>query len=454
MSAIPAFRKQTYIDRRNELCRSVGSGKILLIGNGHSPINFKDNYSAFRQDSTFLYYIGINLPKVYAIIDIDSNNATLYGDELTMDDIIWMGNQEPLSAIAEKVGVTQLRPLSQPPTQMKGVHYLPPYRSEHVLFLREKMGSTQLKPSTLLIKSIVNQRNVKSKAEIQHLDNAVNISNLVQSTVIKNTKPGIHEYELVGLATKVVKEQNTNWAYSPILTTQGQILHNHDHSRKLAEGGLVLFDGGVELASAYCGDLTRTFPVGKKFTSLQKDIYQIVLNAYHLAVALSRPGVKFKDIHLKASQKLVEGLIAIGWMTGDPAEAVASGAHTLFFQCGLGHMIGMDVHDMENLGEEYVGYDNEAKSTEFGLKSLRLGREMKKDFCFTIEPGIYIIPQLIDKFISENKYSDYVDYEELNKHRDFGGIRIEDDFVITADGTRKLGGPLALEVSAIEEMSC
>lgn len=453
MSQSIYFPREIYVQRRAQLSTSLSSGKILLLGNGHTAINFKDNYNQFRQDSCFLYYLGINLPYVHAVIDIDNEQVTLYGDEVTMDDIIWIGDQEPLQQIAEAAGISKVKPLAQLSADLTGkIYYLPPYRAEHKLLLSQLLDTHKLSPSTELIKSIAEQRNTKAPEEIKELHRAATISNRVHEQVIRQTHIGCHEYELVAKATEVAYAHQTRWAYSPILTTQGQILHNHNHSLQAQEGDMILFDGGVELESGYCGDLTRTFPVGNKFTSLQKELYQITLDAYKTAVDLCHPGTAFKSIHLKASEKLVEGLIALGWMKGDPEEAVAAGAHTVFFQCGLGHMIGLDVHDMENLGEEYVGYDGEAKSTEFGLKSLRLGRNLKTGYCMTIEPGIYVIPQLIDLWAAENKHASFIDYKQVVAHKDFGGIRIEDDFTITENGAEKLGDHLALEISEIENL--
>jgi len=346
-----------------------------------------------------------------------------------------------------------VKTLSRLESDLSGeIHHLPPYRAEHKLLLRKLLQSENIEPSLKLIKSIVKLRNIKAPEEITELHQAVTISNKVHSSVIQHCSIGHYEYELVGIAAEVVSSNNSRWAYSPILTTQGQILHNHYHGNQTKEGDMILFDGGVELASGYCGDLTRTFPAGKKFTSFQKEMYEIVLDAYKVAVELSSPGRPYKNVHFKAAEKLVEGLVAVGWMKGDPKAAVAEGAHTLFFQCGLGHMIGLDVHDMENLGEVYVGYDGEEKSTEFGLKSLRLGRELETGNCITIEPGIYVIPQLIEQWSAEKKNAEFINYEKVMAHQDFGGIRIEDDFVITDKGAEKLGDHLAIEVEEIEAL--
>lgn len=440
------FTSATYVNRRQTLMQTLGSGQILLIGNREQSKNFKDNVYPFRQDSTFLYYIGVNLPHLYALIDIDNNKVTLYGDDATIDTIIWTGPQNKLADLAQNVGIDKIMPTSAiHHLSTQSLHYLPPYRSSAELLLQNLLDTKALTPSIPLIQAVVAQRNIKSQDEITKMNRAVTLSNKMHRAVKEGIHAGQSEYDLVSIASQVAWENQVKWAYEPILTIHGETLHNHHYHNKLKKDDMVLYDGGIELASGYCGDITRTFPVSGQFTSLQQDLYNITVSAYNQAVSMIAPGVKFLDLHLAACKKLVEGLTALGWMKGNAEEAVAAGAHTLFFQCGLGHMIGLDVHDMENLGEHYVGYGvGQKKSTVFGLKSLRLGRALEVGYCVTIEPGIYVIPALIDKFKSEGLYQDFINYEILNKHRDFGGIRVEDDYVVTEDGYRKLGDDLTM----------
>lgn len=448
------FSKETYKARRAELCNKVGVGNILIQGNNHSPRNFRDNYYRFRQDSTFLYYIGLDLAGLNAIIDASTGDTILFGDDYTIDDIVWIGTQKNLLSLAESVGITQVKKSDQISEYLqKAFHYLPPYSANQTLRLSNYAGARNSRPSLELIHAIIEQRQYKSVGEIAEMDKAVNISNVMHQKVIQGCQVGMTESDLVGIASQYAFEQQAQFAYQPILTTQGQILHTHHYYHELREGDMILFDGGLEVASGYCADLTRTFPASGKFTPLQKDLYDIVLTAYDKAVYMAAPGERFQDIHLSAGKVLVEGLKDIGWMKGSVSDAVEQGAHTMFFQCGLGHMIGLDVHDMENLGEQYVGYESpHIKSKAFGLKSLRLAKKLEKGHCITIEPGIYVIPQLIDKFHAEDKYKDYINYEVLQKNRNFGGIRIEDNFLVTEGGNQKLGDDLPLEAAAIEAL--
>ncbi len=448
------FSANTYIQRRKILSSEITEGKILLIGNENSPRNFKDNYYKFRQDSTFLYYIGIANAKLIALIDVSTGKTTLFGNEISLDDIVWTGPMMSLQEKAEQSGIVSVEPLANLQDKLKGkIHFLPPYRAEHTLILSHLLDEQNQSPSATLRAAVIKQRNVKSEEELSFMEEAAVHTGNMHKAVMKACRPGLHEYDLVSVASKYVWNHQLEWAYSPILTTKGEILHNHNYSNQLDENMMVLYDGGIELSNGYCADITRTFPSSEKFTTLQKEMYSIVLAAYHKAVSIAGPGIAFKEVHLASAQTLVEGLIALGWMKGDPVEAVAAGAHTMFFQCGLGHMIGLDVHDMENLGEEYVGYEHpEDKSSDFGLKSLRLGRKLEQGYCVTIEPGIYIIPTLIDHFHSQGMYKDYINYDVLIKNKSFGGIRVEDNFVITEDGNRLLDGSLPVDIEGIEAM--
>ncbi len=454
--SIHTFEAKTYIERRKILIENLESKTILFLGNRESSVNFKDNWYPFRQDSTFLYYFGLNVPNIDVVINTSNGNVTLFGDELTIDDIIWTGTLPSLKELAEKVGITDVQPANKLQSTLNNhTLFLPPYRPEHEIRLSELLQKDiefiRTRSSIELIEQVVSQRNFKSKEEVKTLHDACTLTSKMHFEVMSKAKLGMHEFDLVSIAQSFRGKHDVNFSFLPICTTQGHVLHNHSYVNKLNKGDMVLLDAGLESNLLYAGDMTRTFPVERKFTAIQADLYQIVLNAQKEAIKASRIGNSFVDVHLKSAETTVQGLIDIGIMKGNAQEAVHAGAHTMFFQCGLGHLMGLDVHDMENLGEQYVGYGNSmVKSKEFGLKSLRLGRKLEEGFVITIEPGIYIIPQLIDKFYSEQKYFDFINYNELNKFRNFGGIRIEDDYLIKSSGIELLGEPLAKEIKDIE----
>jgi Xaa-Pro aminopeptidase len=458
------FDKQVYTGRRQALKNNIGNdGLILLLGNQDSSMNYKDNCYPFRQDSSFLYYFGLDVPALAAIIDTDTGQEVVFGNELTIDDIVWTGTLPTVSEMAALAGVTQTQPYDQIIHYVhkaliagRKVHILPPYRPENQIKLASWFNTSldDVKDyiSVKLIKAVIAQRVIKTPLEIAEMEKAVSISVDMMMAVIQHTRPGIKEYELVAKAHQTAMANNARLGYPAIITTHGQTLHTHYYGNTLQEGRMVLSDIGAENTMHYGGDLTRTFPVGRSFSNRQKELYEVVLNSMDHAISMLKPGVSYKDIHLAACRKLVEGLIQVNLMKGDPAEAVAAGAHTMFFQCGLGHMLGMDTHDMEDLGEPYVGYTDTLKKelSIFGLKSLRLGRELEPGFVLTVEPGIYIIPELIDRWQAEKKYTDFINYESLNTYRDFGGIRIEDNFLITDTGHYLLGKYLPKTLNEIE----
>ncbi len=459
------FERAIYESRRELLKQRVYSGIILLLGNDENPINYKDNAYPFRQDSTFLYYFGIAAPHLAAVIDIDGDSTTLFGDELSMDDIIWMGRLETLREKAAKTGVTQVLSSDQlseiirlAQQQQRPIHFLPPYQPSNQIKLSQLSGIplTHLAQSAseTLIKAAVSQRSIKSNIEIVEIEKAVDTSVDMHLAAMRLARPGMSEHLLAATVQYTAQKVGYTLAYPTILTVRGEVLHNHYHGNTLHDGQLVLNDSGAETPMGYAGDLTRTFPVGKRFTEQQKEVYAIVLHALETATAALKPSVRYLDVHLLSCRALVEGLKSIGLMHGNTDEAVAAGAHTLFFQCGTGHMIGLDVHDMEDLGEQYVGYtDTLKKDTEtFGLKSLRLGKELEAGYVLTVEPGLYFIPELIDRWKSENKFSQYINYDQVETFREFGGIRIEDNILITETGYRILGKPLAKTIAEIEEI--
>lgn len=464
--ALNLFDKQVYTDRRAILKQNIGqNGLILLLGNEDSSMNYKDNCYPFRQDSSFLYYFGLDLPSLTAIIDTDTGEEVIFGNELSIDDIIWTGTLPSVKEMASLVAVNKTQPsdmvfhyVHKAITSGRRVHILPPYRPENKIklaaWLNTSLQDVGDHVSLKLVKAVVGQRVIKSALEVSEMEKAVSISVDMQLAVIKNTRPGIKEFELVAKAEEAARAADSRLGYPAIITTHGQTLHTHYYGNTLQEGRMVLCDIGAENNMHYGGDLTRTFPVGKNFTTRQKELYEVTLASMDHAINMLKPGVRYKDIHLAACQKLVEGLTAVNLMKGDAAEAVAAGAHTMFFQCGLGHMLGMDTHDMEDLGEQYVGYnDTLKKETEiFGLKSLRLGRELAEGFVVTVEPGIYIIPELIDRWAAEKKYADFINYDVLDTYRDFGGIRIEDNFLITNSGSHLLGKYLPKTLKEIEAL--
>ena len=458
------FDRQVYIQRRKQLQSKLTNGLVLLLGNEDSSMNYKDNCFPFRQDSTFLYYIGIDQPGLAAIIDLDENKEILFGENASIDDIIWTGPQPLVQELAESVGIGASDNSAKLATLLaaarktqRPIHILPPYRPENKIKLATWLDTpiAQLPQfiSETLIRAVIAQREIKEDREILEMDKAVSISVDMHLAAIQNARPGMKEYELAAQVEAIALANYGRLSYPTILTINGQTLHNHYHGNTIQDGQMVLVDAGAETSMHYAGDLTRTFPAGKQFTTRQRELYTVVLHALDHAVSLLRPGIQYKEVHTQACIKLAEGLTAIGLMKGDAAAAVAAGAHTMFFQCGLGHMIGLDVHDMEDLGEPLVGYDDQLKkSTEFGWKSLRLGKALKAGFTLTVEPGIYIIPELIDRWKAEQKHTSFINYELLNDYRNFGGIRIEDNFAITDNGSQKLGKSLPKSLDEIEAM--
>ncbi len=448
------FEKHVYINRRKRLKEQLGSGLILLLGNEESSMNYTDNCYPFRQDSNFLYFFGLDRPGLAAIIDIDNAQEIIFGNDIDVEDIIWTGPLQSLNEQAELVGVSNVLPalsiadkISKPLSEKRKIHFLPPYRADNMRklshWLNIPFDLLKISSSTALIKAIVEQRSIKTTEEIIEIEKGVDITIDMQLEAARLAQEGISETNIAGIIHGIALSAGGNLAFPTILTVNGQILHNHSQGNILQKGQMLLCDCGAETSMHYGGDLTRTTPVDQRFSTRQKEIYDIVLHAHEAAIDSLRPGVFFKDVHLKACETLAAGLKSIGLMKGDTQEAVSQGAHAMFFQCGLGHMLGLDTHDMEDLGEEYVGYtDDLKKSTQFGLKSLRLGRKLEAGFVVTVEPGIYIIPELIDLWRSQNKFPEYINYDKLETYKDFSGIRIEEDLIITDAGSRILGKSL------------
>ncbi|SFU52667.1 Xaa-Pro aminopeptidase [Pustulibacterium marinum] len=458
------FSKETYTARRKTLANTIQNGLLIFPGNKEAGMNYKDNWYPFRQDSTFLYYFGINLPDLYVTIDAATGEEILFGDDLTPEDMVWVGAAEPLQAHAERCGVAKVQPMAKlqayvQNAKAKGqtLHYLAPYRGNTTIEISELTGipvaAVAEKRSLAFAKAVIAQRSIKSQEEITEIHKAVNITAAMHTHAIKATTHGVTEKQIAGELQAIAIAGGGNISFPIILTKNGQYLHNHATEAVVSNGDIVLCDCGAETSMGYAGDMTRTFPVAERFTTIQREIYSIVLDAHESASAALKPGYRFKDAHLLASSRIVEGLKALGLMKGDTQEAVNAGAHTLFFQCGLGHFMGLDVHDMENFGEQLVGYtDDLLKSTEFGLKSLRLGKALEEGNVLTVEPGIYFNPLLIDAWKAQGKYTDFVNYAEVEKFKSFGGMRVEEDFLITTNGKELLGDPLAKTADEIEAL--
>jgi len=455
------FSEQTYVDRRHKLRQQINSGILLFLGNDESPMNYEDNPFHYRQDSSFLYYFGLSHSGLNAVIDLDEDQDIIFGDDLTVEDIVWMGTQPSLKERGDKAGVKNIQTSQDLPkylkqAQEKGrtIHFLPPYRAEHRLKLYSWLNIQPMEAdrhtSEDFIKAVVDQRNYKSEEEIQEIEKAVNTSVEMHVEAMKMVRPGMDEAVVAGRVQEIAIAAGGNLSFPTIATINGETLHNHYHGNIMKSGDMFLLDAGAETAMGYAGDLSSTFPVAPSFTKRQKEIFAVAFAAHEKAISVLKPGTKFKDIHLLACKTIASGLKDLGFMHGDVEEAVAQGAHALFFPCGLGHMMGLDVHDMENLGEEYVGYSGEKKSTQFGLKSLRLGRELEPWFVFTIEPGIYFIPELIDMWKADNKFIDFINYDKVEGYKDFGGLRNEENFLITEDGYRLLGKPKPKSIEDVE----
>jgi len=458
------FTKNSYINRRKKLAETINGGLLVFLGNDESPMNYPDNPFHFRQDSTFIYYFGLNKAHLSAVIDLDNGEEIIFGNELTIDDIIWMGTQPSLKEQSEAVGIDKSQPFNQFKTRIETaksknqtIRYLPQYRMENMVLLGDLLN---LHPSQVnegadieFIKAVVAQRNIKSADEVVEIEKAVNTTVDMHLAAMKLAAPGMTEAQIAAAVHQVALEAGGNLAFPIIATTHGEILHNHYHGHTLKKGDMFLLDAGAETRSCYAGDMSSTIPVDKTFTPRQKQIYQITIDAHEAAIKALKPGTKFIDVHLTACKTIAAGLKELGLMKGNIDEAVAAGAHTLFFPCGTGHMMGLDVHDMENLGEQYVGYEEGmTKSTQFGLKSLRLARELLPGFVLTIEPGIYFIPELIDLWKRENRYTDFINYAKVESYKDFGGIRNEENFLITPAGYRLLGKPLPKFIEDVEAL--
>ncbi len=455
------FESKIYEERRRALAGKVSSGILFFPGNNDTPCNYADNCYDFRQDSTFLYFFGLDTPSLAAVIDLDSGGVTIYGDEADMDDIIWTGPLPSIAQRANEVGVGETAPLSRLEDDLRcavkagrKVHFLPPYRHDTSIFIHEVLGVpfSEMKSaaSVEFSKAVIDLRLVKEPCEIEELDKACNLGYAMHYTAMKVAAPGMVEQEVVAMMESVARAGGSPMnSFATILSQRGEIMHNHGHGGTLAEGKLLLIDAGCEIASHYCSDNTRTIPVGGKFTSKQADIYTIVSTANNYVKDAARPGVTYRQLHLDASRIILQGLSNLGLVHGDLEEMVQSGVQGLFMPHGLGHNMGLDVHDMENIGENLVGYEpGQTRSSQLGLGSLRMARTLKPGYVVTDEPGIYFIPALIEKWKADGHNAAYLNFSRLEEYYDFGGIRLEDDLLITENGARLLGAkrlPITVE---------
>jgi len=455
------FKKETYINRRKQLKKQFNTGILLFLGNEENGMNYEDNTYPFRQDSSFLYYFGLDYPGLFGVIDLDENKDYIFGDDLTIDHIVWMGSQPTIKERSEKAGIKNTGQLKEgieliqtAKSKKRKIHFLPAYRPEHQIklynWLEIPINGTNKHASTDLIVAVGEQRNVKSEEEIEQLEQIVSVTADMHFAAMRYAKPGMTEAQVAAKVHEVALAAGGDISFPIIATINGQTLHNHYHGNTIKEGDLFLLDAGAENKLHYAGDMSSTFPVSQKFTERQIEIYQIALNAHNAAIDALKPGVNYKEIHFTAARKIFDGLKELGFTKGNTEEAVQAGAHALFFPCGTGHLMGLDVHDMENLGEQYVGYAGEPKSSLFGLKSLRLGRELKPGYVLTIEPGIYFIPELIDLWKSQNKFTKFINYDKVEKYKDFSGTRNEEDILITESGHKILGKPLAKTIEDVE----
>ena len=446
------FSKDTYISRRAELKRLVGSGVVILFGNNESPANYPANaYSPMRQDSSFLYYFGQHREGLVGVIDIDSDSEMLLGDDIDVEDIVWMGFTPSVADLAAEVGITKTAPVKELKAicdkaiaRKQIIHFLPPYRYDTKIQIMDLLGihpnQQKEKASLRLIQSVVKMRATKEPQEIEAIERACNVGYNMHTLAQMLIKPGVTERFIAGQVDGIARSMAQGNSFATIFSQHGEIMHGAPSDAALEDGRLVLCDAGCELDD-YCSDHTRTMPVNGKFSQRQLEIYSIVEECHDYVLEVAKPGVKYMDVHFAVCRRMTERLKELGLMKGDTDEAVRAGAHAMFLPHGLGHMMGMDVHDMEGLGQIYVGFDEETRPNleQFGTNCLRMGRKLEEGFVITDEPGIYFIPQLIDEWKASGHCKEFLNFEKLETYKDFGGIRIEDDILITKDGCRFLG---------------
>ncbi|MGC1389417.1 MAG: aminopeptidase P family protein [Bacteroidales bacterium] len=456
------FKSEVYAKRREELHNKMKSGIALFIGNTEAPMNYPDNTYHFRQDSDFLYFFGLDLPGLAGLMDFDSGKDRIFGNDVDMDDIIWMGPQPTIRELARKCGISETASLAKLEDTIKDalskkrkIHFLPPYRGETKMTLGSLLKENPCQMKTLasldLIKAVISMRSIKEKVEIEEIEKAGDIAYEMHVTAMKMCKQGVREQDIFGTIEGIALAKGGGTSFPIILSINGQTLHNHSHGNILSKGRMMVTDAGAETSLHYASDITRTTPVGGKFNGKQKDIYEIVLKANTEAINATQPGISNRDLHFMACKIITSGMKNLGLMKGDVDEAVTAGAHALFMPHGLGHMMGLDVHDMEALGENFIGYNSEVKRSEqFGTAFLRFALPYKSGHVFTVEPGCYFIPELIEKWKSEGKFKEFINYSKLDNYMSIGGIRIEDNVLINNKGHKVLGKPIPKTINEIE----
>lgn len=447
------FDKQTYVNRRAKLKSLVKDGIIILFGNNESPCNYPSNgYYPFRQDSSFLYYFGQNRDGLVGVIDIDNNSETIFGNDIDIEDIVWYGSVDSVHDLAAQVGVENTAPMralkstcNEALKLKRKIHFLPPYRHDIQIQIFDLLGIHPVQQkeaaSMELIKAVVKMRSAKEPQEIEELERAAEIGYMMHTTAMKLTRPGVTEKFVGGQVDGVANSYGAKVSFATIYSQHGEIMHGNPSMNVLEAGRLALCDAGAETINNYCSDNTRTMPVSGKFTQRQLEIYSIVEACHDYVLEVAKPGVKYFDVHLAVCRLMTDRLKELGLMKGDTEEAVAAGAHAMFLPHGLGHMMGLDVHDMENLDQINVGFDEETRPNleQFGTNCLRMGRRLEKGFVVTDEPGIYFIPALIDDWKAKGHCKEFINFDLLETYKDFGGIRIEDDILVTEDGCRFIG---------------
>jgi len=449
------FSRETYMDRRSVLRQRVQHGLIVLFGNNESPVNYPSNGYKFRQDSTFLYYFGLQRDGLVGVIDADSGDEWLVGDDIDIEDIVWFGSVDSVGDMAAQTGCTKSAPMSRLESLFRDaqdhgreIHFLPPYRHDLMIQLMDLTGihprEQRARASLKLIQAVVDQRIVKSPEEVAEIERACAIGYEMHTTAMQLCRPGVTEQEIAGRISGIASSKGCIVSFPSILSMHGEIMHGYPSPRPLEAGRLMLCDCGAETNENYCSDNTRTTPISGRFDSRQRDIYQAVVDAHDHVFEIARPGLKWWDAHFAAARVITERLQDLGLMKGNVDDSLAAGAHALFFPHGLGHAMGMDVHDMEGLGQIYVGFDDEVRPNlnQFGTSALRFGRRLREGYVMTDEPGIYFIPALIDEWSAKGHCAEFLNFDRIETYKDFGGIRIEDDLLITADGCRYLGEKL------------
>lgn len=461
------FDSHVYHSRRQKLFSKMPSGIVLLIGNVDSPINYSQNVYPFKQDGTFAYLFGLHQPGLGAIIDLDERTTTLFGDEPGPDDEIWHGKSVDFYELANASGCSKvcsyetiITTVHKAKANSRTIHILPPYRGATSLELCHLLGVSPAELSRYvskdLIKTMVQLREVKEELEVAQIEDTLSVTDQMHRAAMAVSRPGVAERTVVAHMRHVMQQRGLAEAYAPIFTRHGEILHNHGHDNVLRRGDLVVNDYGASSPMGYATDVTRTLPIGGRFDPEQRDIYELLYEVQKSAIDALRPGVSFLDAHRVAALHMVEGMTQLGFFKGPAQDVVASGAYALCFPHGLGHQLGLDVHDMESFGEDEVGYDkHHARSDLFGLKYLRLAKVLRENMVVTVEPGIYFIPALIERWSTTKKYSSMINYPRFDRYVNFGGMRIEDDVLITSAGSRTLGSEIPKKIKDIEQLlSC